>query len=78
MSKKRIRDSAIDYTDIPKFTSEDLNKFRRRGRPVIGESPRIAISIRVEEKILNKLKRKARSMRVGYQSLIHQILKKAI
>lgn len=76
--KRTLDDSEIDYSDIPELTDEQLRKFKRRGRPVIGESPRVAISIRVETKTLERLKKKAKTMRVGYQSLINQILKKAI
>lgn len=75
---RKIKDSEIDYSDIPKMTSEQLRKFKRRGRPVIGEMARKAISIRIDEAVLRKLKAKAKKQKVPYQSLINEILKKAV
>ena len=77
MSRK-VKDSEIDFSDIPELTVDQLSKFKRRGRPVIGESPRKAISIRIDEDILAKLKSKAKKSGVAYQSLINDILKKAV
>jgi len=77
-TKRKIKDSEINYSDIPELTDGQLSKFKRRGRPVMSESPRIAISIRVEAKTLERLKKRAKSLRVGYQSLINQILKRAV
>jgi uncharacterized protein (DUF4415 family) len=74
----KVKDSEIDYSDIPKFFAEDLKKFQRVGRPLVGDSSREAISLRVESDILNKLKKKAKNKGVGYQSLINEILKKAV
>lgn len=76
--KKKIKDSEIDYSDIPKFSAKDLKNFKRVGRPLVGESPRRAISVRIEEDILEKLKNKAKKAGIGYQTLINDILKKAI
>lgn len=75
---RKIKDSEIDYSDIPEFTSAELKKFKRRGRPVIGDSPRKAISIRVDEMVLKKLKSKALKKGIAYQTLINDILKKAV
>lgn len=77
-TKLKITDDEIDYSDIPELSDEDLKKFKRRGRPVIGESPRKAISIRIETQVLEKLKNKAKKKGVAYQSLINDILKKAV
>ena len=77
MSRK-IKDSEIDYSDIPALTDKELSKFKRRGRPVIGESPRKAISIRIDQQTLKKLKLKAKKTGIAYQSLINEILKKAV
>lgn len=77
-TNKKIKDSEIDYSEIPKFSAKDLKNFKRVGRPIVGESPRRAISVRIEEDILEKLKNKAEKAGVGYQSLINDILKKAI
>jgi uncharacterized protein (DUF4415 family) len=75
---RKIKDSEIDYSDIPEFSADELKKFKRVGRPLVGESPRQAISLRVESEVLNKLKKKAKNKGVGYQSLINEILKKAV
>lgn len=68
----------IDYSDIPKFTAKQLKKFKRVGRPLVGDSPRVAISVRIDEEVLSRLKNKAEKEGVGYQSLINEILKKAV
>ncbi|MBO9668137.1 MAG: BrnA antitoxin family protein [Bdellovibrio sp.] len=75
---REVKDSEIDYSDIPKFSRKDLEKFVRTGRPLVGSSPRKAISIRIEEDVLMKLKKKAKKQGVAYQSLINEILKKAV
>ena len=75
---KKIRDADIDYSDIPQFTSKQLKKFKRVGRPLAGDSPRVAISVRIEEDVLSRLKDKADEKGIGYQSLINEILKKAV
>jgi uncharacterized protein (DUF4415 family) len=75
---KRVKDSEIDYSDIPKFTAQQLKKFKRVGRPLVGASPRVAISVRIEEDVLSKLKDRADEAGIGYQSLINEILKKAV
>jgi len=75
---RKIKDSEIDYSDIPELDDETIKKFKRRGRPVIGESPRKAISIRIDESVLSKLKSRAKKKGVAYQSLINEILKKAV
>ncbi|MNL59611.1 hypothetical protein D3C87_1833540 [compost metagenome] len=78
-TRKIVKDSEIDYSDIPKFSEKDLKKkFKRPGRPLIGKAPRKAISIRIDEFVLERLKKKARKEGVAYQSLINDILKRAI
>ncbi|GEM_PF-2501699 len=75
---RKVKDSEIDFSDIPELDEEVLNKIKRRGRPIIGDSPRKAISVRIEEDVLAKLKAKAKKRGVPYQSLINEILKKAV
>jgi uncharacterized protein (DUF4415 family) len=75
---RKVKDSEIDYSDIPELTSAELKKFKKRGRPIIGETPRKAISIRVDEIVLKKLKSKALKKGIAYQRLINDILKKAV
>ena len=59
---RKIRDTEVDYSDIPELSDEQLAKFKRRGRPVIGDTPRKAISIRIDESVLKKLKSKEKQM----------------
>ena len=77
-TSRKIKDSKIDYTDIPEFSDADLKKFKRVGRPLVGESPRQAISVRIETDVLSKIKDQAKKSGIGYQSLINEILKKAV
>lgn len=75
---RKVKDSEIDYSDIPELSAAGLKKFKRVGRPLVGESPRQAISVRIEAEVLSKLKAKALKKGIGYQSLINQILKRAV
>ncbi len=77
MSRK-VKDSEINFSDIPEISDEELSKFKRRGRPVLGESPRKAVSIRIDEGVLEKIKNQAKKKGIAYQSLINEILKKAV
>lgn len=77
-TKTTRKDSEIDYSEIPKFSPKQLAKFKRPGRPILGETPRKAVSIRIEEGVLKKLKTRAKKQGVAYQSLINDILKKAV
>lgn len=47
---------------------------RRVGRPPLGEAPRRLIAIRVDPDVLDQLRKEARRRKVGYQTLIHQVL----
>ena len=76
--QQKIKDSEIDYSDIPELNASELKKFKRVGRPLVGESPRQAVSVRIETDVLSKLKAQAQKKGIGYQSLINQILKKAV
>jgi len=68
----------IDFSDIPELTPAQLKKARRVGRPLIGSAPRKDIHIRLDREVLEKLKAKAKKKGVKYQSLINEILKKAV
>src|SRR5712691_12281540 len=64
----------VDFSDIPEATDEQLRAMRRVGRPPIGAAPRQLIAIRLDPRVLQWLKRKARQQEVGYQTLINEIL----
>jgi uncharacterized protein (DUF4415 family) len=47
---------------------------RRVGRPPIGLEPRQLIAIRVDPRVLESFRKEARRRRVGYQTLINEVL----
>jgi len=51
---------------------------KRVGRPPLGDRPRKAVSIRLDQRVLDRLKKKAASLDRPYQSLINEILEKAM
>lgn len=68
----------IDFSDIPELTDEQLAGMRRVGRPPLGEQPRKAVSIRLDQQVLDWVKRRAADLDQPYQSLINEILAKAM
>jgi uncharacterized protein (DUF4415 family) len=47
---------------------------RRVGRPPLGDEPRRLIAIRVDSNVLASLRKEAHRRRVGYQTLINEVL----
>jgi uncharacterized protein (DUF4415 family) len=47
---------------------------RRVGRPPLGERARQLIAIRVDADVLEAFRKEARKRKVGYQTLINEIL----
>src|SRR3954470_5218205 len=68
----------IDYSDIPESSSDQLKAMRRVGRPPLGNEPRQLIAIRVDARVLESFRKEARRRRVGYQTLINEVLTKHI
>ena len=64
----------IDFSDIPESTAAQLKAMRRVGRPPLGAEPRQLIAIRVDPDVLEKFRKEARRRRVGYQTLINEVL----
>jgi uncharacterized protein (DUF4415 family) len=64
----------IDYSDIPESSPDQLKAMRRVGRPPLGNEPRQLIAIRVDARVLESFRKEARRRRVGYQSLINDVL----
>ena len=64
----------IDFSDIPDSSPEQLKAMRRVGRPPLGAEPRQLIAIRVDPGVLAQFRKEARRCRVGYQSLINEVL----
>jgi uncharacterized protein (DUF4415 family) len=72
-SARRTRRS-IDFSDLPNSSREQLKAMRRVGRPPLGDEPRQLIAIRLDAGVLNKVRAEARRRRVGYQTLINEVL----
>lgn len=72
-SARRTR-RRIDFSDIPDSSPEQLAAMRRVGRPPLGEAPRQLIAIRVDPGVLAQFRKEARRRRVGYQTLINEVL----
>jgi uncharacterized protein (DUF4415 family) len=64
----------IDFADIPDSSAEQLKAMRRVGRPPLGDEPRQLIAIRVDPGVLDQFRKEARRRRVGYQTLINEVL----
>jgi uncharacterized protein (DUF4415 family) len=64
----------IDFSDIPDSSAEQLQTLRRVGRPPLGERARQLIAIRVDTAVLDTFRKEARKRRVGYQTLINDVL----
>jgi len=74
---KLMPDSKIDYSDIPESTDEELKKARRVGRPKSAETKQL-IAIRLDPKLIKRLKKLAKDQEVPYQALIHRLLEEAV
>ena len=64
----------IDFSDIPDSSVGQLTSMRRVGRPPLGAEPRQLIAIRVDAGVLEQFRKEARRRRVGYQTLINEVL----
>lgn len=64
----------IDFSDIPELSTEQVRSMRRVGRPPLGDATRRLIAIRVDPDVLDRFRKEARRRRVGYQTLINQVL----
>jgi predicted DNA binding CopG/RHH family protein len=66
-------DSAIDFSDIPESTDEELRKARRVGRPRSIDA-KLLIAIRIRSSLLAKIQKAAKAEGKPYQTFIHEIL----
>jgi|SRR5258708_24456238 len=64
----------IDYSEIANSSPDQLKAMRRVGRPPLGDEPRQLIAIRVDPGVLDQFRKEARRRRVGYQTLINEVL----
>lgn len=74
---KHMLDSQINFSDIPEVTAEELSRAQRVGRPPTGKAKRL-IALRVDPKLLAKLRRLAARKDMPYQTLMHELLEKAL
>jgi uncharacterized protein (DUF4415 family) len=64
----------IDFSDIPEASEAQLRRMRRVGRPPLGDAARRLIAIRVDAGVLEQFRKEARRRRIGYQTLINEVL----
>ena len=64
----------IDFSDIPELSAAQLGSMRRVGRPALGTRPRQLIAIRIDADVLDAFRQQARRRRIGYQTLINEVL----
>jgi uncharacterized protein (DUF4415 family) len=75
-SVKHVPESALNLSDIPEATDEQLRRARRVGRPVTGNAEKL-IAIRIAPRLLNQLRRLAAKQSKPYQTFIHELLERA-
>lgn len=73
-----MRKPTIDFAEIPELSDAQLRRMRRGGRPTLGRAARKAVSLRLDPDVLATLKRTAVKRGVPYQSLINDILARAV
>ena len=69
---KKRRSMKIDYSDIPPSTDKELKRARPVGRPTKDVVKQL-IAIRIDPRLLAKLKKMVNKQNDYYQSLIHRI-----
>lgn len=73
---KPMPDSQIDFSDISESTDAELKRARRLGRPKSAYAKQL-IAIRIDPRLLARLRRLARRRQKPYQTLIHELLEGA-
>ncbi len=67
----------IDFTDIPELSGAQLKRAKRVGRPK-SANPKQLIAIRVSPNLLYALRLMAKKRRRPYQTLMHELLERAV
>jgi uncharacterized DUF497 family protein/predicted DNA binding CopG/RHH family protein len=75
-SARHMPDSALNLSDIPEATDQQLRRARRVGRPSTGNAKQL-IAIRIAPRLLSQLRRLAAKQSKPYQTLIHELLERA-
>ena len=78
VASARRTSRAIDFSDIPDSSPDQLKAMRRVGRPPIGDEPRQLIAIRLDARVLDRFRKEAKRRGVGYQTLINEVLAKHV
>jgi predicted DNA binding CopG/RHH family protein len=71
-----MADSRIDFSDIPESTDRELKGARRVGRPKSGHAKQL-IAIRIDPRLLARLRRLAARQSKPYQTFVHELLERA-
>jgi uncharacterized protein (DUF4415 family) len=69
-------DNHIDFSDIPESTSGEWKRARRVGRPKSAHAKQL-IAIRIDPRLLARLRRLAQNKQKPYQTFIHELLERA-
>ena len=72
-----IPDREIDFSDVPNSSDAELKRARRVGRPPTGHAKQL-IAVRIAPKLLADLRKLAKKRGQPYQTLMHQLLEKAV
>ncbi len=70
-------DRKIDFSDLPELSDQQLKGARQVGRPPTGPAKQL-IALRVSPALLATLKSMAKRKKVPYQTLMHELLEKAV
>jgi uncharacterized protein (DUF4415 family) len=70
-------DARIDFSDVPESTDAELKRARRVGRPKSPHAKQL-IAIRIDPRLLARLRSLAHSRRKPYQTFIHELLDHAV
>ena len=73
-ARRTRRRRKIDFSEIPESSPAQIRAMRRVGRPPLGDEPRRLIAIRIDPEVLDAVRREAKRRRLGYQSLINDLL----
>ncbi len=72
-----MKDKELDLHDMPELTDDEIKRARRVGRPKTGTPNKQLIAIRLDPKLIEKLKTIAAKQNTPYQTLIHELLEDA-
>jgi len=76
-SGRHMPDSRIDFSDIPESTDQELARARRVGRPKADYAKQL-ITVRIDPRLLARLRKLAARHHKPYQTLLHELLEQAV